>query len=340
MTIRASVLFLAYNHHAFVADALKSALMQDCGDFELIIVDDASTDGTRQVVEDTLRLHDRPDVSVRRIYHDRNQGLLAAVNSAMAVAKGDCFVMMAGDDISMTYRLRLTLEAFNDPDVMLVVGDYQKINAKGNPYPSRPSRALPRRCGYGAVPSFRIYGNSCPFGAAAAYRRKLYDFFGPMRPGSHAEDNCFWVRALLLGQIHHEATQFVLWRQHDKNISNFRVSLESDIWRRRHLDWMDQHSRMSPQWLVDIDVAHEAGVIPAFLRSCLRIAARREDATWGLEASSLRQDAWSLWLHRAWKMIALGRVSTAFRMFKLRVSRRRQEKRWKSWADLKLDTTA
>jgi glycosyltransferase involved in cell wall biosynthesis len=340
MNLRVSVLFLAYNHQTFIEDALKSALLQDCGDFELIIVDDASTDGTRLIIEQTLRVNNRPDVSVRCIYHDRNQGLLAAVNSAMAVATGDCFVMMAGDDVSMPYRLRLTLEAFNDPEVMLVVGDYQKINAKGQPYPSRPSRELPRRCSYGIVPSLRIYGNSCPFGAAAAYRRKLYDFFGPMGAGSHAEDNCFWVRALLLGQIHHEATPFVLWRQHDKNISNFRVSLESDIWRRRHLDWMDQHSRMSPQWLVDIDVAYAAGVISGYLRYRLRVAACREDATWGLEASSLRRDAWSLWLRRAWQMIALGRISTTFRMFKLRISRRRQERRWRCWAELKSDTSA
>lgn len=340
MSPRASVLFLAYNHREFVADGLRSALLQDCDDFELIVVDDASTDGTRMIIEETLRLHNRNNVSVHLIFHNQNKGLIEAVNSAMAAARGDYFVMMAGDDISMPDRLRRTLEAFDDQEVMLVVGDYLKINEKGRPYHSRPSRKLPRRCEYGAWPSLRIYGNSCPFGAAAAYRRKLYDFFGPMHQGSHAEDNCFWVRALLLGQVHHEEIQFVLWRQHANNLSNFQVSLDSTVWRRRHLAWMEQHSNMSAQWLVDIDTAYSAGKLSAYRRHLLRVAARREDATWGLEASSLRRDPWNQWIPRAWKMLKLGRISTTFRMMKLRLSPRRQERRWVSWAELKSDSVA
>lgn len=335
----ASVLFLAYNHEAFAEQALRSALGQEGPPFELVVVDDASTDRTREIVDRVLREAAPAGLTVHRIYKERNGGLLAAVNDAMAVATGEIFLMMAGDDVAVPDRLARTLAVFDRaPEVQLVYGEFVKIDAKGRRYASVPGDGKPRLHSYDVAAFSRIYAGASPFGASAAYRRRLFEEFGPMSLGTHGEDNCFWIRALLLGQIHHEPACFVEWRQHTANMSNFAGTLADPDWRRRHLAWMELHAGMSRQWLLDIRHAHRRGLISWGRASRLRLAALREDATWGLEASSLRQDAWPTWWMRAFRMLALGRISTTLKMLKLRVFRQRQARRWQFWAKLKLNS--
>jgi len=331
----ASLLLFAYNHEAFIEEALRSALRQDLDDYELIIVDDASTDGTRAKIEAILAAGGHAGRRIKTIFHDRNQGVLAAVNAAMAQASGDVFVMMAGDDISLPDRLQRTLRIFAEaPEVQLAYGEVAFIDERGAALRPAPTCGVAQRFAYARARFGRIYAGASPCGASAAYRRRLYDVFGPMRVGPHGEDNCYWVRALLLGEIHHDPACFIQWRQHGANLSNYQPSA-GDAWRPRHLDWMEKHAGMSAQWLQDIAVARAQGLISVWRAAIVRYAAIREDATRALECSSLRPDPWGSWLRSAWKLLQVGRLSTTFRMLKLRLFRSRREKRWQVLAKLK-----
>jgi glycosyltransferase involved in cell wall biosynthesis len=331
----ASLLLFAYNHEAFIEEALRSALRQDLDDYELVIVDDASTDGTRAKIEAILAAGGHAGRRIKTIFHDRNQGVLAAVNAAMAQASGDVFVMMAGDDISLPDRLQRTLRIFAAaPEVQLAYGEVAFIDERGAALRPAPTGGMAQRFAYARARFGRIYAGALPCGASAAYRRRLYDVFGPMRVGPHGEDNCYWVRALLLGEIHHDPACFIQWRQHSANLSNYQPSA-GDAWRLRHLDWMEKHAGMSSQWLQDIAVARTQGLISVWRAAIVRYAAIREDATRSLEVASLRPDPWGSWLRSAWKLLQVGRLSTTFRMLKLRLFRSRREKRWQVLAKLK-----
>jgi glycosyltransferase involved in cell wall biosynthesis len=335
------VLFFAYNHERFVEEALLSALRQDVEAYELVVVDDASTDRTRAIMEGVLACATPPGVTIRRLYKDKNGGLIAAVNEAMALAAGQVFMLMAGDDVSMPCRLARSLRTFGDqPSVQLVYGAYIKIDEVGMPLASPEAEKSPQFFSYDDARLSRIYAGSSPFGAAAAYRRRLFDFFGPMGAGDHGEDNCYWIRALMLGEIYRDPACFVHWRQHAGNLSNFTAQLSDEGWRRRHLEWMEKHAAMSPQWLKDIARARDARLISWTRVQRLRIAALREDRTWDLDASSLRRDPWGEWLSRAFRLLLVGRISTTWKMFKVRLSFRRQERNWRIWAKLKSNTAA
>lgn len=337
----ASVLFLACNHEAFVEEALLSALRQDVGTYELIVVDDASRDRTRVIAEEVLARNTPAGVTVRRLYKDINGGLISAVNDAMAAATGDVFVLMAGDDVSMPCRLARTLRTFAElPSVQLVCGDCIRIDEAGRPFPTASARKSTELFSYDDARLSRIYAGSSPFGAAAAYHRRLFEIFGPMCPGEHGEDNCYWIRALLLGEIYHDSACFVRWRQHAGNLSNFTAQLSDQGWRLHHLTWMEKHATMSRQWLKDIALARERRLISWARAQRLKVAALREDRTWALEASSLRHDPWGEWLVRSFRLLAVGRLSTTFRMLKLKLSRRRQERKWRFWAKLKSNSEA
>jgi glycosyltransferase involved in cell wall biosynthesis len=335
----ASLLLVAYNHEAFIEAALISALRQDVAGFELVIVDDASTDRTREIIQAVLAREDTSGLKVTTLFHERNLGVLAAVNAAMAVATGEVFVMMAGDDVSMPDRLQRTLRIFAEaPEVQLAYGEVAFIDERGAALRPVPTGGVARRFTYACARFGRIYAGASPCGASAAYRRQLFDIFGPMVAGPHGEDNCYWVRALLLGEVHHDPACVIQWRQHSANLSNYQPSA-GDTWRPRHLDWMEKHAGMSAQWLQDIEVARAQGLISAWRAAAIRYAAMREDATWSLEVASLRADPWGRWLRSAWKLLQIGRISTTFRMLKLRLFRSRREKRWQLLAKLKSNST-
>ena len=322
-------------------EALLSALRQDLATFELVVVDDASTDRTRAILEEVLARETPPGVTIKKVYKDKNGGLIAAVNGAMAVASGDVFVLMAGDDVSMPCRLARSLRTFADqPSVQLVYGDCVKIDEAGRPFPSPVSEAMPQFFSYDDCRLTRIYAGSSPFGAAAAYRRRLFDFFGPMGAGEHAEDNCYWVRALMLGEIYRDPACFIHWRQHTGNLSNFTSQLGDAGWRRRHLEWMEKHATMSRQWLKDIALARDARLISWTRAQRLKFAGLREDRSWALELSSLRREPWTEWTAEAFRLLLVGRISTTLKMLILRLSPRRQELKWRFFAKLKSNPAA
>jgi glycosyltransferase involved in cell wall biosynthesis len=337
--VRASIILISFNHEAFIEAALLSALRQDMADFELVIVDDASTDRTQATIHEVLSRDEFIGRRISKIFHEHNQGVLAAVNTAMAAATGEIFVMMAGDDISMPDRLRRTLRIFADaPEVQLVYGEVAVIDERGALLRPSPAGGMSRRFAYPRARFGRIYAGASPCGASAAYRRRLFDVFGPMCAGSHGEDNCYWVRALLLGEVHHDPACFIQWRQHAANLSNYRATSDN-AWRSRHLLWMEKHAGMSAQWMMDIAVAQNQRLISVWRAAVLRYAARREDAAWTLEVASLRPDLWDRWLRSAWGLLQVGRCSTVFRMLKLRLFRSRREKRWQVLAKLKSNTS-
>lgn len=90
-----SVLLLTYNQEAYIAQAIESALMQKTDfDFEILIGDDRSTDGTTAIVERYATVHDR----IRLINGPHNVGAVANERRLMENARGKYFAFLEGDD--------------------------------------------------------------------------------------------------------------------------------------------------------------------------------------------------------------------------------------------------
>lgn len=94
-----SVLMPVYNAAAHIAEALTSLLRQDYSELEIIIVDDACSDHTMEIVD---RLKDR---RVRILTNDQNMGLAASLNKAIRSAAGDYLARMDADDIAHPSRI-------------------------------------------------------------------------------------------------------------------------------------------------------------------------------------------------------------------------------------------
>jgi glycosyltransferase involved in cell wall biosynthesis len=95
-----SVILNCYNHQDYVAEAVESVLGQTYEDFELILIDNGSTDGSRKVLE----RYDDP--RIRRVFHNQNAPISKRLNEGVAIARGDYVAILYSDDWMLADKLQ------------------------------------------------------------------------------------------------------------------------------------------------------------------------------------------------------------------------------------------
>ena len=122
-----SVIIPAYNAQDFIADAIESILAQTLTAFELIIVDDGSTDATLEIAQSYA---DR-DARVS-IINGNHSGVGAALNLGLQASRYPWVAIMHADDVALPERLETQLQmAQTDPEVVIWGTDGYHINSKG-----------------------------------------------------------------------------------------------------------------------------------------------------------------------------------------------------------------
>lgn len=128
MSIKASIIIPAYNAQAYIAETLESCLKQTQGKIEIIVVNDGSTDGTRNLVE----FYQKKDERIHLI-NQENAGRSEARNRGCQEAQSDILLMMDADDIMAPGRVADTIAAFKkSPRIGIVYGKFQIIDALGS----------------------------------------------------------------------------------------------------------------------------------------------------------------------------------------------------------------
>src|ERR1700691_732220 len=106
MTPRISVVVPAYNAAVYLPHAIDSVLAQTYPDWEIVIVDDGSTDNTCAVVDSY-----RPTLQDKLQYiHQPNRGVSAARNTGIRAARGQFIALLDGDDVWLPHRLERGLK--------------------------------------------------------------------------------------------------------------------------------------------------------------------------------------------------------------------------------------
>ena len=100
--MKISVLMPVYNGRKYLENAIESILIQDFDDFEVLIIDDGSTDGSRDILEE----YAKKDGRINAVFHRSNSGLATTLNEGLNIAKGKYVVRMDQDDESLSHRLK------------------------------------------------------------------------------------------------------------------------------------------------------------------------------------------------------------------------------------------
>lgn len=131
-----SVITASYQMGNYVAEAVRSVLAQDYPHLECIVVNDGSTDNTREVL-DALTAED-PRVNV---IHQENLGQTVAKNRGWQASRGQYVGWCDADNRWRPRKLERQIAAFREhPHVGVVYGDIQLIDGQGNPRPNPPTR--------------------------------------------------------------------------------------------------------------------------------------------------------------------------------------------------------
>src|SRR6185437_10188350 len=130
----ASVVLPAYNSERFLHEAIESILAQSYTDFELIVIDDCSKDGTWRVIQEFASR----DPRVVALRNDRNLNLAKTLNRGIQAARGKYIVRMDHDDVSRKDRLERQIAYLEaHPEVGIVGSTMQIIDEQGRPVGKR-----------------------------------------------------------------------------------------------------------------------------------------------------------------------------------------------------------
>ena len=176
-----SIVVPAYNAAPFISDALQSIQDQTYRDYEVIVVDDGSTDETAQVVSSF------PSV---RLLRQKNQGAAAAKNSGISAARGSYVAFLDADDTWMPSKLELQLAFLNDnPELGMAISEHIIVEEDGREWVSD------KRLLFEGDPVRNIFLNSVVATPTVVIRRHVFSDVGLFDESLLcAEDENFWMR--------------------------------------------------------------------------------------------------------------------------------------------------
>jgi len=185
-----SVICVCYNHAKYVVEALQSVINQSYSNVELIVIDDASSDGSQQVINQFIKDHR----SVVFISNQKNLGYCKSFNKAFNQCSGSFIIDLSADDLLMQKRIELGLDEFSKRDESFGVNftNAENIEESGLSINFQYENS-------GKIPEGDIYSDllaryfiSAP---TMMFKRQVMEELGGYDEELDYEDFDFWVRS-------------------------------------------------------------------------------------------------------------------------------------------------
>lgn len=123
-----SVIMPAYNSAAFIAESIRSVLQQTYQNWELLIIDDASQDGTVSIIEKFQATEPR----IIFFQNNSNQGAGVSRNKGIEAAQGPYIAFLDADDLWLPHKLKVQLEFMQAQDLAMTYSSYFLMDEQGN----------------------------------------------------------------------------------------------------------------------------------------------------------------------------------------------------------------
>jgi sugar O-acyltransferase (sialic acid O-acetyltransferase NeuD family) len=219
-----TVLVASYNHEKYVAESLRSVLDQTYQDFEIVIVDDGSTDGT---VAEIKRIS---DPRIKQVFLSQNQGIIAAKTKGLSMASGQYVAVLNSDDMFLPDKLEKQVTFLDShPEVGAVLTLAHIIDEDGKPFLDKNHFyydifTQPNRTRQEWLHDFFYKGN-CLCLPSVLIRRECYEVIGyPDKRLHQLPDFDLWIRMCFRYELHilqEKLTSFRV-RANDANASGNR----------------------------------------------------------------------------------------------------------------------
>ncbi|MDR1679072.1 MAG: glycosyltransferase family 2 protein [Prevotellaceae bacterium] len=203
-----SVLMSAYNAEKYIKEAISSILNQTFTDFELLVINDGSSDATEKEI---LSFTDRRIVYVK---NETNLGLANSLNKGMKLAKGEYITRMDSDDISLPNRFELQVDFLDKHEDVALCSTAMKLFGAGN------DRTVILKSDSEQIKFELIFGSAIGH-ASSMFRKQLFidnnlfynqDYFP-------AEDYELWTRAVFVLTMTNLPDVLYLYRMHETQVT-------------------------------------------------------------------------------------------------------------------------
>lgn len=200
-----SIILPVYNGEKFLEKAVESCLNQTYKNFEIIIVNDCSTDNSLKIAKE----YTSTDQRISLISNKTNKGLPYSLNLGHNKAKGRFLTWTSDDNVLKTNMLGSLLKTIIETESDLVFANYDVIEANGK---------FRRTHNFGPVSSLPF--GSC-IGASFLYKREVYIDLGGYDEILHTlEDYDFWLRAAIKYRFYHLEKSLYSYRIHKDNLTS------------------------------------------------------------------------------------------------------------------------
>lgn len=215
-----SVALCVYNNAAYLDAAIASVREQTMADFEFLILDDGSTDGSAEIIAAAATMDPRIRVTARE-----NRGLVASLNELIAAARAPLFARMDGDDICQPDRLaRQCAYLATHPDCGIVGTWAELIDECGRPLGSGGEKPVIHEELVAALRHGPLFCHP-----SVMMRTDLLRSVGGYHPSyRHCEDHDLWLRLAGLTRMHNLPERLLHYRVYAGQVSQ-RHAVEQAI---------------------------------------------------------------------------------------------------------------
>jgi glycosyltransferase involved in cell wall biosynthesis len=223
---KVTVYIPSHNYGRFLRQAVQSVADQIYKDWELIIIDDGSTDETSEIAQSFQRSH--PD-RIRLIHHPNKRGLQTSANAAIDRARGEYVIRLDPDDFFDEAAL-LVMASYldNHPDIALVYPNYIYINEEGDFLGIENHKKVEKEAKVLDLPAH---------GACTMIRKRVLKSIGGYNESYKAQDGHeIWLKILHRYKVENISTPLFFYRQHsdsvsrnEKRIFSSRRSIKQDL---------------------------------------------------------------------------------------------------------------
>ncbi|MDR1372370.1 MAG: glycosyltransferase family 2 protein [Dysgonamonadaceae bacterium] len=228
-----SVLMPAFNAEKYLREAMDSILAQTCADWELIAVNDCSTDRTKEIILSYS------DVRIRYFENETNLGIAATRNRAIMEATGKYCAVMDADDISHPERLAKQVSFLRLHPDHVICGTLAKTFGVESRKMILPLQDEIIRC---ALLFQCTFIHSSVMIRTDALKQLKYGQF------SQSEDLDLWVRIAVqrTGKMHNLNGQFIRYRVHEASASNTFNNIQRQMARKIHRRYLSESLDVNP----------------------------------------------------------------------------------------------
>lgn len=215
-----SVICLCYNHERFVREAVESVIHQTYPNIQIILADDASTDGSVSVIRQ-LKM-DYPQIELLLL--EQNLGNCKAFNRALKLAKGDYIIDLAADDILLPRRIQKQVDFFinSGKEYGVVFSNANYIDETGrfirNHFEYLLKKKFIREVPHGDIFLLVIRAYFIP-SPTVMFRKEIIDQLNGYDENLAYEDFDFWVRSARITLYGYIPEVLTLIRKHRASLS-------------------------------------------------------------------------------------------------------------------------